>query len=189
MKEEQKPIEMDSVVQNIVIDTMENVKAQIIDVYTTKMKYMKYYTSTFLTAEESKIYHKPNKNGYFGSYDLFQKEENKPIVLLAEMVIFNDEKPWWFENKTDEFIEITIYHKGILLFDSIGVGDSVKKIVSLLGAPIASSEKTKIFKFRNYFIAVQVKNNVVEILKAGRYNHNLDDREIINYLKTKFLVL
>ena len=170
--------------QDTTCDSSKNVKAQVINVYRLKKSCTPFSTSTYLSVKDTKIYYRPNNDGYYGMYHLF-KDRDGNVELMGEMVIFNDEKPWMFENETDEFIEIITSHAEVLIFDTIGVGANVKTLTTAFGTPVDSVGEIKIFKSRNCFITAKIEDGIIVILKAGFYNEELTEQEITVYLKNR----
>jgi hypothetical protein len=159
---------------------------RILDVFEIKQRCKPYSTSTFLSKSKTSIYSSHSENGYFGNYTLFtQQKENDKVeaVYMGEMVIFNTETPWKYDNKTDEFIEILIVNEGILLFENFGVGMPKHLFVEKLGTPLKSTQNVMVFKVGKYYMSIWLENDRANKLKAGHYSNNTSELEIITYLK------
>ena len=106
-----------------------------INVNEVKQKFEKFTTSAFLNRSESKYFYKPDSIGFYGRYNLIGNIENEELWHIGGLIVFNNEKPWVYDNKSDFFIEIITDMPDLYVYDKINVGSDVSLLIQCLGKP------------------------------------------------------
>lgn len=157
-----------------------------INVLDIKSKFSKYSTSTFLNSNECLFYFKPDYEGYYGQYNLIG-EKNWQLSQIAILTVYNHEKPWLYNNRTDIFIEILMNSPDYYVFDSIHIGLSSKEVLRFLGKPKMEKENLMIYTDTVDMIAIfSINSDTISFIKAGRYKKEIFDNlesNIINLIK------
>lgn len=144
-----------------------------LNVYDLKIKLERFTTTTILNKNETLLFHKPDNEGYYGQYYLFDIKNEQP-VQIGILTVFNSEKPWLYNNKTEKFIEITINSTGYFVFDSICIGLKPEKIYQYLGEPFIESDNIIVYSDTIDMIAIfKINNDTIDYIKVGRYNNNV----------------
>lgn len=160
----------------IITDTLQEPLIEATSIYETpidmnsvKKKYTEFSTSGILPISESRHLYKPKDKGYFGRYNLIEPQSQQ---IVGNLIIFNDDKEWQYDNQTDIFIEIKATDKGILVFDDIEVGSELSLLQSKLGKPHNSIDNTLIYRDDklNTIALFEVKNKKISWFKVGLYN-------------------
>ncbi len=166
-------------------------------------------TSTYLSKEQSAQYMRPKENGFFGSYSIFLDTNNYANLaesiyedlpndtaqlvstktcdnfIHAELVVFNDENPWYYNNTTDIFIEMNTHSSGLPIF-GIEVGDSKEKLSNQFGSPDWKYKNVWIYKIAgktNSLAFFCIRHNGVAWMQFGFYNPAIIENPL-NYVTT-----
>ncbi|MEO9511667.1 MAG: hypothetical protein ABJN84_01510 [Flavobacteriaceae bacterium] len=125
------------------------------------------------------------EDDYIGLYYLVvNSEDNIPDVVVGKMIIYNSEKPWVFENRTDNFLEISLWKKGITLFDgSIEVEANKNALIELLGdeySIIGNNNDIIVYKGKRLIGFFKIESGKITYIKIGRYVDGTDYNIIID---------
>lgn len=144
-----------------------------------KKKYEASSTSGILSNSKSYKYYKPKEDGFYGFYILISEGvESSP---LGQLVIFNDEKPWWYDNATDIFVAVIAVEKGISVFGDLEVGSTELQLENRLGSPYKKNDNLTIYKDdKTKTIALfRLKDKKITWFRIGKYSdafyHNIDE--------------
>lgn len=134
-------------------------------------------TSTLLSKNKSKHYYKPQENGYFGKYYFIKdtkKNENSISEHVAQFVVFNTEKEWKYDNKTDIIIEASVYSNDIIVFPGVEIGSNTQKLEQYFGTPYKIyKNEYYIYKERNLITIFKIKDDKIQSYRVGLYNDNV----------------
>lgn len=153
-------------------DRIKQLLENPLDIFELKEKY--HATSTFMQSQEAKRYFKPSQDGFLGIY----------IFGADELVVFNNEKPWKYNNKTDIFIEVRANTDFVVAFDSVTVGIGVSDLKKQLGYPQVT--KGDLFYYHNgkHTIATfKISGDTIEKFRVGKYNVSVEHDGIPEFLK------
>lgn len=144
-----------------------------VDLKRIKKKYDRFdgFTSGMLGNKETKMFYRPAKEGFYGFYSLLGVLHDD-YKIDGELIVFNNEYPWYYDNDTDIFIELTAYGFDILVFEDIHVGMTEQKLRTKLGQPYYDKDGVLLYIAKNKkLIAVfKITDNHIEWLKVGYYN-------------------
>lgn len=178
-KNNNKRIEVEIIKKDTTLSEKEICKilsdSDIIDLSYVKEHFKDCYTSGISSHKErSNLYFKMDDDYFLGQYNFpYNGEDKKACWMSAQLMIYNNEKPWNYENNTDIFVEITVNNPGIFLFGQIEVTSSLDNVKSKLGEPYREYKDVFIYKFesQNLVVILKIQNNQVICFRAGRYNN------------------
>jgi hypothetical protein len=163
--------------KNLDVQTTEKTKILLdkspINLNEIKNKFDEYTTSTILSNAETKIYYIPDTIGYFGSYHLIGNKEGK-YKIVGILTVFNNEKIWTYDNKSDIFIEIVLYDKDVLVYNNIDIGEDEAILLKELGNPHKKIKNHYIYVENNQTIAVfEIIDKKIAWIKIGCYKDDI----------------
>lgn len=145
---------------------------QPVSVDSLKNKFREYTTSTLLSDEQVGLFN-IQSNGFYGQYNLIDKRDNE-FKQVGVLTIYNNTKPWVFDNNTDKFIEIICLEEGIYAFDNIGVGTEVKDLKIKLGNPDLKKGNYMVYHDAKNIVAIfRIINGKVDWFKVGYYKSEI----------------
>lgn len=179
--EEQGHVNKKDTIKKVVVQTINKDHQDIlknIDVQSVKSQ-IDGVTTSFIPKSKSKFFPDKKKNQYYAAYNLIKKDKDLTSDLIGRMIVYDSINPRIYEKATDEFIEITLIEKGIVLYDKFEVGMSKEKLLNILnknyseqGNTIAVNEN----KFKAFF---QIKNNIVTKIKVGTYRDGINVEDML----------
>ena len=89
-------------------------------------------TSGVVPVKETKKLCKPAMSGFFGHYQLINKN-NKSFI--GQLFVYTTDKPgnWRFDTNNEAFAEIQLVSNEIKVWDSLGVGTNKKDLLAFIG--------------------------------------------------------
>lgn len=132
-------------------------------------------TSGTLSKNERKRYLQANETGFFGSYELFYRHEDKEWSYIGYLVVFTTDKPdhWRQDSKNQKFIEIELEHPCISIWDTIRVGVSEKYLMKFIGNNFHYKKGNSIYaEIGEYSCDFTIINDTINRLKVGLYNES-----------------
>lgn len=155
-------------------DLFEQMNISPIDLKQLKKRYENSFTSGMLVASRSKQFYRPNNKGFYGHYLLFSDLPDDGN-LQGHIVVFNDNYPWFYDNDTDIFIELTAYNPNMVVFGDIHVGVSEQKLRAKFGRPDYDKDCVLLYiaKNRKLIAVFKITDNLIEWLKVGYYNDHI----------------
>lgn len=151
--------------------------SDIIDLSFIKEHFKDGYTSGISSNKKrSNLYFKMDDDYFLGQYNFpYNGKDEKACWMSAQLMVYNNEKPWNYENDTDIFVETTVNNPGIFLFNQIEVTSSLNEVKLTLGEPYKKYEDFFIYKFdsQNLLTILKIQNKEVVCFRAGRYNNDV----------------
>lgn len=145
-----------------------------IDVHKIKKRYQKYSTSSFIPKSQIlDIYPYYDEKGYFGRYILITDDLGGADLdeIVGNMVVFNNEKPWLYDNTTDHFVQIIAASKHLNLFKDINVGDSVSTLLKTWGDPWLQNGECLHYQKEEYICTFYIIGSIISCYRIGVYNN------------------
>lgn len=142
-----------------------------IDVFAIKKRYRTNTTSTVLSKIASMDYHKPDPDGFFGSYTLIDSALKRPV---GELVVFNKGVPqkWQYDNREDIFVALDDYQGDMHFLVDIGIGQPKALLHEKLHDYFHYQKGSTIHAdIGNYSLNCQLQNDSIASISI-RYRYN-----------------
>lgn len=162
-------IVVNSIHEKVILDSI----SKIVDIPYIKNKYEKYSTSTILNKQFTKYFPKTGE-GFYGLYTFLDPLKKE---FICELIIHSAEKEWFYENKSDDFVEITIYQPGISILNNIEIGFDVSILENQLGKDYDIYNDIYIYKNRDegLMALIKIENEKITWIRLGNYNQDILD--------------
>ena len=121
------------------------------------------------------------KKNYYCIYDLIKTNDKKNhSELIGSLVIYDSINPDIYEKTTDEFVEITLDKKGIVIYnDSLRIGMMEKELIDVLGAEYDKFNETLIYSVENKKGFFKIKDSLVAKIRIGIYRDSIDVKQLL----------
>ncbi|MDL2306150.1 hypothetical protein LJC72_12580 [Bacteroides sp. OttesenSCG-928-D19] len=156
----------------IVVPTFDWRLEEVVNCFCIKKKFEDFYTSGIGRKKREPLYIKPYESGFYGGYNLLSSGEKDECWCSGQMIIYNHEYPWMYDNKTDYFIEITVYNSGIPVFGSIEIGSTKNLLEQTIGTKYCKKKDNLIiYKLDslNIIALFYIQNDKIGAFRLGRY--------------------
>jgi hypothetical protein len=166
-------------------DTSTNILRVIksLDFLKIKKGFEENSTSTYLDNIQDKVYFRPQEKGFYGKYTFLKYcEEKSAMIQVGKMIIFNNIKPWEYNN-TDIFIELTVYTSEITALPDIQVGDNISSLYDCLGEPYRMNDDYICYIYEDIGLLMMFMNveGKISWFKLGYYKREVLEN-IDNYI-------
>lgn len=142
---------------------------------------IKNVTHTFLSKNRVQVYPNKGTNYYFNDYALIKLDEVHRGFILGNLIIFDSIYPSRYDKNTGEFLEISLFHKGVKIYNKIEVGIPSDSIIKYFGENYKIMDSTLVYSYKKKRAFFKVNNDTISKIKIGFYRKNIDNKKILEF--------